>query len=60
MTEFLVEFQVDVPDDAPEGEVSERKSAEAAAAARLADEGHLLRVWNRPAGAGVGGEIVGL
>jgi muconolactone D-isomerase len=46
--EFLVEFQVNVPDDAAESEVSDRETAEAAAAARLADEGHLVRVWRQP------------
>jgi len=48
--EFLVEFEVRVPDGTPESEVNRREDAEAAAAARLADEGHLVRVWRRPAG----------
>jgi muconolactone delta-isomerase len=43
--EFLVEFDVNVPDGAPESEVRDRKNAEASAAAKLADEGHLVRVW---------------
>jgi muconolactone delta-isomerase len=46
--EFLVDFQVNVPDGAPEGEVKDRERAEASAAARLVDEGNLLRVWTRP------------
>ena len=33
--EFLVEFEVNVPDGAPPSEVEARNSAEAAAAARL-------------------------
>lgn len=47
--EFLVEFEVEVPDGTPESEVEQRTRAEASAAARLVDEGHLLRVWRRTA-----------
>jgi len=47
--EFLVEFEVEVPEGTRESEVEQRFSAEAAAAARLVDEGHLLRVWRRNA-----------
>jgi muconolactone delta-isomerase len=47
--EFLVEFEVEVPKGTPETEVDERTRAEASAAARLVDEGHLLRVWKRAA-----------
>ncbi len=43
--EFLVEFQVNVPDGTPESGVKDRENAEASAAAKLADEGHLVRVW---------------
>jgi muconolactone delta-isomerase len=46
--EFLVEFELDVPPETPEAEVAEREREEAAAAARLAEDGHLLRVWNGP------------
>ena len=46
--EFLVDFLVNIPDGTPESEVEERERAEATAAARLVDNGHLLRVWNRP------------
>jgi muconolactone D-isomerase len=45
--EFLVEFEVNVPDGTPASKVEARKSAEASAAARLADEGHLVRLWKR-------------
>src|SRR5262249_53519724 len=45
--EFLVEFDIRVPDGTPESEVAEREHAEAAAAAKLEDEGHLVRVWKR-------------
>jgi muconolactone D-isomerase len=47
--EFLVEFKVEVPEGMPEAEVEERLAAESTAAARLADEGRLLRVWRRNA-----------
>jgi muconolactone D-isomerase len=43
--EFLVEFEVDIPDGALESEVADRTKAEAAAAAALGAEGHLLRLW---------------
>jgi muconolactone D-isomerase len=43
--EFLVEFEVNVPDGAPASEVEVRESGEASAAARLAAEGHLVRLW---------------
>jgi muconolactone D-isomerase len=46
--EFLVEFEVDVPAGTPETEVKDREREEALAATKLADEGHLLRVWKRP------------
>jgi muconolactone D-isomerase len=46
--EFLVEFELKVPDGAPESEVSERVSAEASASARLGREGHLERLWRPP------------
>jgi muconolactone delta-isomerase len=47
--EFLVQFDVEVPDGTPETEVEQRTRAEASAAARLVDEGHLLRLWRRTA-----------
>ena len=46
--EFLVEFDIRVPEGTPESEVAERELAEAGAAAKLEDEGHLVRVWKRP------------
>ena len=46
--EFLVEFKVNVPQGTAKSEVEDRKRAEAAAAAQLVGEGHLLRVWKRP------------
>jgi muconolactone delta-isomerase len=46
--EFLVEFEVNIPDGTSAAEIREREDAEASAAARLADEGHLVRVWKHP------------
>ena len=43
--EFLVYFTLDIPAGTPKSEISDRENAEAAATARLADEGHLVRVW---------------
>ena len=57
--EFLVEFEVEVPDGASETEVKERNRAEAVAAAGLAAEGHLLRLW-RPTGGADGPTAVGI
>jgi muconolactone delta-isomerase len=50
--EFLVEFEVDVPDGTTGSEADDRYRAEASAAARLAQDGHLLRVWRLPTGSG--------
>jgi muconolactone D-isomerase len=46
--DFLVEFELDVPAGTSETEVEDLERAEAVAATKLADEGHLLRVWTRP------------
>ena len=46
--EFLVEFEVEVPAGTPDPEVEERQRAESAAAAKLAEDGHLVRLWRRP------------
>ena len=43
--EFLVAFALDIPAGTPKSEISDREHAEAAATAKLADEGHLVRVW---------------
>jgi muconolactone D-isomerase len=45
MMEFLVQFELHIPDGVPESEVEDRERAEAAAAERLADHGHLVRLW---------------
>src|SRR3954451_3541441 len=46
--DFLVQFDVDVPDGTPETEVADRQTPEASAAAKLDEDGHLLRVWKAP------------
>jgi len=52
MTEFLVEFELEIPDGVAESEVDDRKRSEAAAAQTLADEGHLVRLWQASVGTG--------
>jgi muconolactone delta-isomerase len=46
--EFLVEFEVEVPPGTPDAEVEQHQLAESAAAAKLAEDGHLVRLWRRP------------
>jgi muconolactone delta-isomerase len=50
--DFLVEFEITVPDGTPAVELKAREDAEASAAAKLAHEGHVLRIWRRPAAEG--------
>src|SRR5881296_1430529 len=57
--EFLVEFEVNVPEGTPDAEVEDRQKAEASAAARLVAEGHLVRLWRLPVAPGET-RIVGL
>jgi muconolactone D-isomerase len=57
--EFLVEFEIEVPDGTSETEVERRNGEEAVAAAGLAAEGHLLRLW-RPTADGDDPTAVGL
>jgi muconolactone delta-isomerase len=45
--DFLVEFEITVPEGTPESEVRAREDAESAAAAKLVDQGHLIRLWKR-------------
>src|SRR5580704_13672769 len=52
MMEFLVQFELDIPDGVGESEVEDRTRAEAAAAEKLADEGHLVRLWQASVGTG--------
>jgi muconolactone delta-isomerase len=50
--EFLVEFDVNVPDGAARSEVEERERDEAAAVAKLAAQGHVVRIWKPPVAPG--------
>jgi len=50
--EFLVEFGVEIPNGTSQTEVEQRKHAEAVAAAGLAADGHLLRLWRPTAATG--------
>ena len=50
--EFLVEFELTVPDGTPDSEVEERVNAEGAASGALAREGHLERLWRPPVARG--------
>jgi muconolactone delta-isomerase len=57
--EFLVEFEVEVPAGAPDADVEHHQRAESAAAAKLAEDGHLVRLCTRPL-AGDGTTAIGL
>ena len=50
--EFLVEFEITIPEGTTESEVNDREDAEAEAVATLAEEGHLVRVWRLPVESG--------
>src|SRR3954447_26051817 len=43
--EYLIDFLITIPDDAPQAEVRERSEGETTRVAQLAAEGHALRVW---------------
>ena len=57
--QFLVEFEIEVPAGTPREEVERRQRAESAAAAKLAEDGHLVRLWRRPL-VGAGTTAIGL
>jgi muconolactone D-isomerase len=46
--EYLVEFELHIPDGTPDAAVTSRVAAEATAAANLAAHGNLIRLWKRP------------
>jgi len=50
--DFLVDFEINIPDGTSETEVTAREQAESVAAAKLVDQGHLVRVWKRRIGPG--------
>jgi muconolactone D-isomerase len=45
MMEFLVEFEIDVPAGTSPEEIERRQRAESTAAGKLAEDGHLVRLW---------------
>ena len=50
--EFLVEFELDIPNNVPSSEVKERERAEAIEADALAHQGRLVRLWKASTGNG--------
>jgi hypothetical protein len=50
--DFLVDFEITVPEGRSEIEVKERQDDEASAVARFAAKGHVLRIWKRPLSTG--------
>jgi len=46
--EFLVDMVTTVPEGTSEEEVNDIRAREAANSAKLADQGHLLRLWRPP------------
>jgi muconolactone delta-isomerase len=46
--EFVVELDIKIPDGTRDSEVQAREAAEASDAAKMADDGFLARLWNRP------------
>jgi muconolactone delta-isomerase len=52
MMEFLVQFELNIPDGVPASEVEDRERAEAASAETLADQVHLVRLWRASIGRG--------
>ena len=57
--QFLVEFAVEVPAGTPDEQVEQHQRAESAAAAKLAKDRHLVRLWRRPL-VGNGSTAIGL
>ena len=43
--EYLVDFTITIPDDAPPPEIEQRLAGETTRVAELAAQGHALRVW---------------
>ena len=43
--DYLVEFIITIPDDAPPAELEQRLAGETTRVAELAAQGHVLRVW---------------
>src|SRR3954454_15922254 len=45
LMDYLIDFLITIPDDAPAAEIGERLDGEETRVAELAAEGHALRVW---------------
>ena len=43
--DYLIEFIITIPDDAPPAEIDQRLARETTRVAELAAQGHALRVW---------------
>ena len=43
--DYLVEFTITIPHDAPPAEIEQRQAGETTRVAELAAQGHALRVW---------------
>jgi muconolactone D-isomerase len=43
--DYLVEFIIKIPDDAPPVEIEQRRAGETTRVGQLAAKGHVLRVW---------------
>ena len=54
MIEFLVGFELEVPAGTPPEEVDRRQQAESDAAANLAEDGQLVRLWRLGGSTAVG------
>ena len=50
--EFLITMTIAVPEGTPAQTVDDTKAREAQRADELAEQGHLLRLWTPPSGAG--------
>ena len=50
--EFLVEFELDIPNNVTDSEIKERQRAESVEADALADQGRLVRLWKTSAQTG--------
>jgi muconolactone D-isomerase len=50
--EFLVKFELDIPNNVPDSEIKERERAESVEADALADQGRLVRLWKAYSGNG--------
>jgi len=51
--DFLVEFIITIPDDAPPASIEQRLADETTRVAELAAQGHVLRVWKPLPGDGL-------